>query len=235
VPDVRLFPDMAALARSAAGAIAVQIGSGLGERENFRLALTGGSTPRPVYERLAETRGIDWGRVELYWGDERCVPPDHEASNFRLAEESLLSRVPVPPERVHRMEGELAPEEAARRYQEALGDEPLDLVLLGMGDDGHVASLFPGCPEADEREARVVVARGPKPPAERVSLTMRAINEARAVYFMVAGSGKADRVAEIFREIESGAPRLPAAMVSPRGGEPVWFLDEAAAGKVSTS
>ncbi len=190
------------------------------------LVLAGGSTPRAVYERLA-TCDIDWSRVSVWFGDERCVPPDHPSSNFRMAKESLLSRVPIPASQVHRIRGELPPEQAAAEYAALLADARLDIVLLGMGDDGHTASLFPGGPELDSDE-RVVVTRSPIPPTDRVSMTLRTINEARFVLFLVSGGAKAARIAEVFEQRRSGNPVLPSARVEPVSRELIWMMDEAA-------
>lgn len=233
-PRVRRFADRDAFVGAAAADVVELMAEAIAARGACRIALGGGSTPKPVYERIARAglaERIDWARVHIYFGDERCVPPDHEASNYRMAQEALVGRLdPERAPRVHRIAGEQPPAEAARAYAAKLGDTPLDICLLGMGGDGHTASLFPGRPEAAERSARVVAARSPVAPFERVSLTLRAINEARAVRFWVTGEDKAARVAEVFREIASGAPRLPAAQVQPASGAPVWFLDEAAAG-----
>ena len=224
-------PDLTALAEAAATDLADRIACVIDTRGLCRVALAGGTTPRPVYERIARSdlaARIDWTRVDLFFGDERCVPPDDEASNYRMVEQALVARLGAKP-RVHRIAGEEPPADAARAYAAEMGDAPLDVVVLGMGGDGHTASLFPGRPEAQERSARVVPARAPTPPVERVSLTLRAINEAGAVRFWVSGEDKAARVAEVFREIESGAPALPAAQVWPESGELIWFLDDAAA------
>lgn len=226
------FTDAVALAAAAATEFVQTIVTTIAERGRCRLALAGGSSPKAIYQRIAsasELSGrVDWERVEVFWGDERCVPPDHEQSNHRMAREALLRHVPVRPEFVHRIRGEIAAVEAAREYTAVLGSEPLDLVVLGMGDDGHTASLFPGRPEADEGEARVVAARAPVAPYERVSLTQRVFAESTNAMFWVSGSSKAERVAAILAEVEQGRPRLPAARVRPRG-RLRWFVDECAA------
>lgn len=235
-PLVQRFADRTAFVEAAAADLVDRMADAIAARGTCRIALGGGSTPRPVFERTAaadlSTR-IDWTRVHIFFGDERCVPPDHEASNYRMADQALVARLGSKNKpHVHRIDGELPPPEAARAYAAELGDAPLDVVLLGMGNDGHTASLFPGRPEAGERSARVVAARGPNAPVERVSLTLRAINEARAVRFWVTGEDKAERIVQVFREIESGAPALPAAQVQPTSGDLVWFLDDAAAARL---
>ena len=232
-PHVRRFAGRSAFVEAAASDAVDLMATAIAARGTCRVALGGGSTPRPVYERMAQAdlaERIDWKRVHIFFGDERCVPPNHESSNYRLADESLVARLGS--ERaphVHRIAGEDPAAKAARAYAAELGEVPLDVVLLGMGGDGHTASLFPGQPELAERNARVVATRSPAPPFERVSLSLRTINEARAVRFWVTGEDKAARVAEVFRQIECGAPSLPAAQVQPSSGELAWLLDEAAA------
>jgi 6-phosphogluconolactonase len=234
-PATRVFRDLPALVEGAVQDLMARIAAVHATRGSCRIALAGGDTPRQMYQRLAQpdlASRIDWERIEVFWSDERCVPPTDPRSNYRMACDALLSHVPVPATGVHRIDGEAVPEEAARAYEQELGREPLDLVLLGMGADGHVASLFPGRPEATERTRKVVPAQGPKPPPQRISLTLRAINEARAVCFWVANADKADRVADVFDEIESGARMLPAAQVQPASGELLWLLDATAAGRL---
>jgi 6-phosphogluconolactonase len=235
------------LAAAAADRIATETAEAVAARGVCRIGLSGGGTPRPVYQALARpplAGQMPWDRVELFWGDERCVPPDDPASNYRMACEAFIEEVPIPAANVHRIEGERPPEEAAAAYAEVLGDEPIDILLLGIGADGHTASLFPGTPhmeggpegggEGGEGGGRSVIATiSPAPPAERVSLTLGAINRARTVYFLVAGADKAGRLAEIFAQIESGAPALPAARVQPASQNLIWLLDRGAAGELA--
>jgi 6-phosphogluconolactonase len=182
------------------------------------LVLAGGSTPRRCYELLAGMP-VTWGRVTILFGDERCVPPDHPDSNYWMARLSLIDS--VFPASVHRMPAELGPAEGARLYDPVVGSlQPLDLVLLGIGPDGHTASLFPGHP-ALEAEGWVVGVEGaPKPPPQRVSLTLRALRSARRVIFLVSGADKAEAV----RLARQGA--VPSGMIE--GAQ--WLLDTAAAG-----
>jgi 6-phosphogluconolactonase len=182
------------------------------------LVLAGGSTPRRCYELLAGMP-VTWGRVTILFGDERCVPPDHPDSNYWMARLSLIDS--VFPASVHRMPAELGPAEGARLYDPVVGSlQPLDLVLLGIGPDGHTASLFPGHP-ALEAEGWVVGVEGaPKPPPQRVSLTLRALRSARRVIFLVSGADKAEAV----RRARQGA--VPSGMIE--GAQ--WLLDTAAAG-----
>lgn len=220
------------LASGAAKDLVDCVESAIREGGRCRIAMAGGSTPRPVYRRVAEpglASRIEWDRVDVFWGDERCVAPTDPASNYRLVHDELLARVPIPADNVHRIEGERSSDDAARAYEEILGDEPLDVILLGMGSDGHTASLFPDTPGLGRHELRVVATVSPLAPVDRISLTLRAINEAAAVRFWVSGASKAEPVAEVFRQLESGTPQLPAARVQPHSGRLCWFVDDAAA------
>ncbi len=231
-PTVRLEADGEAVARAALEHVIEAATAAAQERGTFRIALAGGSTPRRLYQLLAspEASGrIDWSRWQIFFGDERAVPPDHEKSNYRMAREAFLDNVPIAADNVHRIHGELPREQAARAYAETLGTEPLDLVLLGMGDDGHTASLFPGSPALEEKERAVVTSESPVPPRERVSLSLPTIDAARAVLFLVTGAGKADRLAQMLGERKSGAPKLPSARIAPKSGELFLYVDEAAA------
>lgn len=198
----------------------------------FRVALSGGSTPRALYARLA-SRQIQWRRLEFFWGDERFVPYDDPRSNYAMAREALLDRVPVKPAQIHPIPTDGDPASAARRYEETLqrtygsdrlGASPLlDLVLLGLGSDGHTASLFPGDPVLEERERWVAPAamRSPEP---RITLTYPALESTRAVLFFVTGAEKAGAI----KRVLAGDGDLPAARLKPQG-QTVWFLDRAAA------
>ncbi len=150
------------------------------------------------------------------------------------ARQSLLCHVPIPEQNVHRMHGEIDPEEAAQRYAARLSDTPLDLVLLGMGDDGHTASLFPNTPALGQATARTVVTESPKPPPTRISLSLRTLGEARRVLFVVAGASKAERLSEVLAQAQSPSPTLPAAMVRSASGPPEWFVDELAAARLAS-
>jgi 6-phosphogluconolactonase len=199
------------------------------------IVLTGGSSPRRAYEIAAE-RDADWSGATAWFGDERCVPPAHPDSNFAMADHVLLSRLSKPPA-VKRMQGELDPDAAAGDYEAevraALGGDPRwDLLLLGVGPDGHTASLFPGKPAVEEQDRLVVGVplAGMEPQVPRVSLTLPALNAARAVVFLVTGEGKADIVARVFGP--SPDTSLPSAMVRPRFGSLTVILDETAAAKL---
>lgn len=216
------------------------------ERTRFLVALAGGATPRPIYRRLAERPSqVDWEIVEFFWSDERCVPPDHADSNYRMARQTLLDHVPTPPERIHRMDGEDPDRErSATRYEDRLrhvagepaGEPPrLDLVMLGLGPDGHTASLFPGSPavrEPDRLVAPVPLANTPMPDpqVDRLTLTPAALNRARAIVFVVIGENKATAVRSVLRESHDPVD-VPARGVESRLGTTYWLIDrEAGAG-----
>ncbi len=197
----------------------------ISERGEFRLALSGGNTPKPVYAALAE-RPIDWGKVVVTFGDERCVPPDDAESNFRMASESLLDHVPILAENVLRMAGERDPADAAAAYEEELRRRSPeatfrhDLILLGMGPDGHTASLFPGTIALDERERWVVENYVPQKETWRLTFTYPLIDAARHVCFLVNSQGKDEILAEVF----SGTSNYPCAAIAPTDGELTWLL-----------
>ena len=232
---IHCHADADAVASAAAEHLAESARRASAERGKFRVALSGGSTPRLLYQRLALPAlgaAIDWRRWEIFFSDERSVPPDHPDSNYRMANVAWFARVPLPASNLHRIVGELDPAEAAARYAIELGEQPLDLALLGIGEDGHTASLFPGTAALDERERRVVAVTSPVPPPHRVSLTLRALNEARAVLFLVTGAAKSQRLAQVLAERAGGAGAdeglLPAARVRPRTGVVHFYVDQAA-------
>jgi 6-phosphogluconolactonase len=194
------------------------------------IVLTGGSTPGNAYKRAAALQP-DWGRVTLWWGDERCVPPDDERSNYRLAQETLLDHLETPPAVVHRIRGELPSPEAADELDAALDGTRLDLILLGLGPDGHMASLFPGSPQLAVLDRRATSGpAGLEPFVDRVTMTLPTIQSAAKIAFLVTGEGKADAVARAF----SGEPteKIPASLACLGSGDIKVFLDEAAASKL---
>lgn len=203
--------DPEEVAARAADLVAAEIAA----RSRTRLVLAGGTTPRRCYELLRDRR-IDWGRVTVLFGDERCLAPQDPESNFRLADDALLRQ--VAPASVHRIPAELGPDEAARLYEPVVADGPLDLVLLGIGQDGHTASLFPGS-SALEADTLVAPVRGaPKPPPLRVTLTLRALRGARRVVILATGADKAAAVREAL------AGRVPAGLIP----QAEWLLDASA-------
>jgi 6-phosphogluconolactonase len=195
------------------------------------IVLTGGSTPRRAYE-LAAALEPDWGGVSLWWGDERCVPPDNELSNYRLAAESLLDRIEARPAEVHRIRGELPPTQAADALDSELAGVELDLLLLGLGPDGHVASLFPGSPQllVEDRRATSGPA-GLEPWVDRVTMTLPTIRTARQIVFLVAGAEKADAVARAFAG--PATDEIPASLVRLAPTRVQAFLDGAASSRLS--
>ncbi len=199
-------------------------------RAGGSIALTGGSTPKTAYERAAALQA-DWSSVALWWSDERCVPPDDERSNYRLAEESLLAKLAEPPGEVHRIRGELPPEAAAAELDAALIAVTLDLLLLGMGPDGHVASLFPGSPLLDVNDRRAVAGPpGLEPFVERVTMTMPVLLGSRRIVLLVTGGQKAETVARAFGgEIDE---ELPASLLRNAATPIEVFLDRAAGSKI---
>ncbi|OGQ18431.1 MAG: 6-phosphogluconolactonase [Deltaproteobacteria bacterium RBG_16_71_12] len=197
-------------------------------RGRFTVALTGGSAAELCYPVLAQAP-LPWPQVHVFFGDERCVPPDHADSNYALAARTLLSRVPLPGANIHRMRGEIEPAAAAAEYRATLHEVAggaLDVVHLGMGPDGHVCSLFPGHALLASDRAVDAVVDSPKPPAARVTLTLRALAEARALWFIVVGAAKADAVRAALLDPASS---LPAAQASRAGRDVCWLLDAAAA------
>jgi 6-phosphogluconolactonase len=219
--------DAAALARMAAEWLADEVRLSITLRGTCALGLAGGSTPRPAYEALAASPlkdAIAWDRVFIYFGDERAVPPDHPESNFRMAREALIARASIPAANVHRMEADATDlEEAADRYA-ALLPPALDVLVLGVGPDGHTASLFPGSPALAERARRVVPSRAPKPPERRLTITPPVIAAARRIVVLAAGTDKAEAVSRALRGSAS-----PEEVPSRLARDGVWFLDRAAA------
>ncbi|TXH33660.1 MAG: 6-phosphogluconolactonase [Rhodospirillaceae bacterium] len=233
---IDILPDPASLARRAADWITA---AALATDGPFRVSLSGGSTPKALYALLAsdEFRGrFPWPRVSWYWGDERFVPHDHPESNYRMTREAMLAKAPIPPENIHPIPVDGTPEEAALRYerdlQTAYGSAALDparplfdVTLLGLGPDGHTASLLPGAPVLTERKRWVaVVAHGR--PEVRITMTYPVIESSRRTAFLVAGKEKAP----VFSEIRTGKSQVPAARIKPVG-ELIWFVDRAAAGE----
>jgi len=200
-------------------------------RGRCAIALSGGQTPRPVYLELASPRSrsrISWPQVHVFFSDERAVPPDHPDNNYRMAREALLAHVPIPPAQVHRMEAERVDRAAAAAEYERVLPQPLDVLLLGIGTDGHTASLFPGSPALREWARRVVPAQGPKPPVDRLTITPPVITAARRLATIVTGEDKASQVARVVQGLL--IPEEVPAQLARRG---TWFLDRAAAALLS--
>jgi len=241
VTAIRVLPDPAALAEAAARHVVELSQAAIAARGRFSIALSGGSTPRALHLRLASpplVDQVDWSRVHVFFGDERCVPPEDDRSNYRMASETLLSNVPIRPEHIHRMRGELPPEIAAQDYErdlrEFFGDEPasLDLILLGMGDNGHTASLFPGLTAVHEQQRWVLGEYVAEVGMWRLTLTHVVLNLAGEVLFLVAGAAKAAMLRRVLQGAYSPS-ELPAQVVRPRLGEVFWLVDAAAAAELS--
>lgn len=247
-PRLRIESSPDSLAQAAAEEFAAAVEAALAGAERCSVALTGGSTPRVFYRRLAEEpfRGrLPWDRLHFFWGDERHVPPDHADSNFRMAHEALLARVPVPQGNVHRIPAE-DPDaaRAASAYERTLreffafrdgGFPRFDILLLGLGPDAHIASLFPGNPALRERERLVIAPRLETPEhleTCRITLTVPVLNNAARTFFLVSGGEKAEAVYKVL-EGERDPERIPGQMLQPEKGSVLWLLDAAAAGRLS--
>jgi len=240
IPIIKVSPTPAAVVDMVAQKIVELATQANRAGDMFSLFLSGGSSPRALYEVIssdAYRSHIQWSGVQLFFGDERCVPPDDERSNYKMAFDSLISRVPIPRDNVYRMKGELDPQEAAKQYglelKQIFRDQGPDLILLGMGDDGHTASLFPGTDALGETEHRCVANYVPHDyiPAGtswRITLTFPFINRSTHVAILATGAGKAERISEVI-EGPLDADRLPIQRVDP-AGTLAWYMDTAAAG-----
>jgi 6-phosphogluconolactonase len=234
--EIKVSPDVQELVIEAAERIIAAAERAVREKQSFSIALSGGHTPQGLFELLASKAfrpRIEWEKVSIFFGDERCVGPDSPDSNFRMANLAMLSKVPIPANQIHRMRGEIDPQEAAKEYGELLkakfGDGGLDVILLGMGDDGHTASLFPHSAALQERKHRCVANYVDKFKAWRVTMTAPFINRAAAVIILAAGKDKSARVHEVL-EGPRDTERLPIQLIQPEAGTLTWLLDAAAAG-----
>jgi len=251
--DIKIYQDRENLARAAAEHIIESGTTAIQNRGQFSLALAGGSTPKAAYDLLASdeyAQRLDWKRVHIFWGDERCVPSEHPDSNYRMARQSLLDHVPIPAKNIHRMRAEEEPIKAALEYEGSLrtffsmqpdhssdpnvgsaGRKSFDLVLLGMGDDGHTASLFPSSDALNESVCWVTAVEHTNPPpplVTRLTLTLPAINAASQVTFLVAGASKSQSLKHVLSPTDQSSPTLPAQLVQPLNGHLFWLVDEAA-------
>ncbi len=241
-PDIRIFDDVDALSQAAAVLFIDSCGRAVARRGRALVALSGGNTPIKLYELVARTplvEQVDWPRLHVFWGDERCVPPEDLQSNYHQAKDILLSRVPIPAVNVHRVQTELGPDEAAEAYALTLrtfADPPMqwprfDIVLLGLGEDGHTASLFPG--SAVEMPAPVMAVKGDYQgrPAQRITITPPVFNAAQRVVFLVNGASKSQTLANVLNG-KFQPEQLPAQRIRPADGELIWMVDQAAAGQL---
>jgi 6-phosphogluconolactonase len=207
------------------------------DRGRYSLVLSGGGTPKPVYQRLSQllvSQQIEWRKFFIFWGDERCVPPDDPQSNFRMAKETLLDDVAIPPENIFRIKGELDPAEAAQDYEQRISDffsqgaSRFDTILLGLGEDGHTASLFPGTPGLEVRDRLAIENPHPYSGSWRVTLTYPTINASHSILFLVAGKNKAQVTAECIQNPDN-PPDYPAKNITGSENPPSWLLDKDAA------
>ncbi|MCF6332411.1 MAG: 6-phosphogluconolactonase [Draconibacterium sp.] len=207
----------------------------------FDISLSGGDSPKGLFRKLSNkySDAIPWSRIHFWWGDERCVPPTDNESNYKMVNDYLLSKISIPEENIHRIKGEGNPTNEAERYAAEIkenlnsrGKIPVfDLIILGLGDDGHTASIFPHQLELFENEKICTVTQHPITAQKRITLTGRTINNANRIFFLVIGENKAMRISEIMNDDEA-AKLLPAYYISPKNGELIWFLDEPAASKI---
>jgi len=241
-PKINIFPS----ADELAGAIASQfleISARNSGRDNFALALSGGSTPKILFTLLAQPpyrQSIRWEIFHLFWGDERCVPPDHQESNYGAVRDILLNHIQIPAKNIHRIKGEANPEEEAVRYAGEIkkfvtggknGWPIFDWIFLGMGTDGHTASLFPGTTALKVIDRVCTVGNHPETGQKRITLTYPTINHAKRVSFLITGGNKRNLIQQILNE-EKAAWRYPAAKIQPSGGILEWFLDNDAASQL---
>lgn len=237
--DIRIFKTLADLNQS----FTAWFQDILAEKDDVTIALSGGSTPRSLFDYWAQLPEgeIDWRKIKFFWGDERCVAPTDDESNYKMTKEHLFRFVPVPDENIFRIHGENDTEAEAKRYGNLLGSElestngipSFDILMLGMGDDGHTASIFPHEIELWKSPDNCVTATHPTNGQKRVSLTGKVINAARNVVFLVTGENKADKVEEIISHPDLAEKKYPAALVRPDSGNLLWFLDENAARKLT--
>ena len=235
-PEIKVLPDPAEVAHEGARRFIELSEAAIELTGRISVALAGGSTPRAMYELLASPQyqtQIDWPNIDIFFGDERCVPPDHEQSNYGMAREALLSKVPIPGDNIYRMRGEADPNDAAKEYgqmlKEKFGDGGLDLIYLGMGGDGHTASLFPHTSAVNETQHRCVANHVPQMNTRRITLTAPFINRAQHVIVMIAGADKGKRLSEVL-EGPRDPERLPIQLIQPVSGKMSWLIDIGAAG-----
>lgn len=242
--EVRICADPEALSRAAAEAFVILAEKSVRRSGTFSVALAGGSTPRGLYGALASPgfrEQVPWLQTHLFWGDERCVSPNHEASNYKMVHDSLLVHVDIPVENIHAMHVDVDPRQGAALYEAELRAffagmtfPVFDLVLLGLGRDGHTASLFPGSPALVEKARWVVTSHSLETGTDRITLTLPVLNHAAAVFFLVAGKSKAEILGHVFSE-ENQCRELPAGRVRPDQGLVTWFVDERASEKLARS
>ena len=244
IPPFKILPSPENLAVHLAEEFKQLSDSGGRHREKLHIALSGGSTPKISFRLLAQPRyrnKINWKRLHVYWGDERCVPPDHPESNYGMTRENLLQYIEIPESNIHRIKGELVPDQAANSYSReiqqnvpsGMGGIPcFDWLLLGMGEDGHTASMFPGSEVLNIKDKICAVSAHPESGQKRVTLTLPVINHAKKVTFLVTGKSKSRVISEIFNRA-TGFDHYPVSLIHPSHGEIEWLLDTAAASSLS--
>lgn len=240
--EVQIFSDLMAISQKAAEMFVLLTRESISEKGRFAVAISGGSTPKRFYSLLGSAAyrdQIDWPSVHFFWADERCVPKEDEENNFKLASETFLSRVPVPDRNIHRIKGEKGPEIGTKDYGGrirsffgTLGLPVFDLILLGMGEDGHTASLFPGSKILQERERLAVPVYLERPGVDRITLTLPVLNNASQILFLVSGSSKAEAVRSVL-EGGKASRRFPASLIRPLHGSVTWLIDEEAASNLA--
>jgi 6-phosphogluconolactonase len=245
--EIRIEKDLAAISASAAEIVIQSANQAISQRGRFSLSLSGGSTPRSLYSLLAQSNylnRIEWEKVDFFWGDERCVPPDHPDSDFGMARKTLLDHLPqndlpgVYRPKIYRMEGELEPEDAAQRYEKLLRSyfppevgTSFDLLLLGMGEDGHTASLFPHTPPIFELDRWAISHYVSKLSAFRLTLTPPILNRSRTILFLASGAQKASVLAKVLYG-ERNPDELPSQVIQPVDGNLIWLIDQVAAAEL---
>lgn len=240
-PEIRIFNDLENLSHAAANLFVAKAAESISGRDHFMVALNGGSTPTRLFQLLGTDfrDQVDWSKIHIFWGDERCVPPDDAGSSYGQARDVLLSHVPISDSNIHRIRGELGPAEASKEYSLVLkrfATPPpewprFDLIYLGMGEDGHTASLFPGSPVDMTEPVVPVTAHYQDRPADRVTLTPVVFNSARMVVFMATGKKKVHTLVEVLSD-RYNSTLYPAQRIHPKDGQLIWLVDEEAASKL---
>lgn len=238
---LRVYPDPAAVAHALAELFVTQAKEAIAERGVFGVSLAGGTTPKAAYRLLGEppfSNALDWSKVQIFFGDERCVPPDDDRSNYKMANDAFMQPAGIPTANIHRMRGEDEPQAAAGAYRQelisVLGENPrFDLVILGMGTDGHTASLFPGSDPFADDDLLVRAVYADSQAQWRITLTPKALNAARKIVFVVEGSSKANVLSQV-RESSKNPKLLPSQAIDPNDGQLIWLLDRAAAGDLGS-
>jgi 6-phosphogluconolactonase len=241
-PNIRILPDRAALFQAAADEFVRQANAAIASKGRFTVALAGGSTPKGLYSLLAAKAALPWDKIYFFFGDERHVPPDNPESNYRMAREALLSKVPIPAQNIFRVPAENPDAaQAAQTYEDTLrrffppaeAFPRFDLILLGMGPDGHTASLFPGSKALQEKSRWVVSNWVEKFKTDRITLTLPVLNNAAVVMFLAAGEDKTETLKEVLQGTKPGE-QFPSKLIRPTNGQLIWLVDQAAAAALSS-